>query len=48
MIEKYELLMLSVPFVSVIMVTMVNLLNNPIGTIEGIKNFILKVGGKEK
>ena len=45
MIEKYQVLLLSLPFVSVIIVTIVDLLNNPIGTIEGIKNFILRNEG---
>jgi len=41
--EKYMILLVSLPAVSVILVTLVNLFYNPVGTIQGLYKFILKL-----
>ena len=45
--EKYMILLLSLPFVSVVIVTILNLINNPVGTIQGMSTFIQRLTNKE-
>ena len=46
MVEDHIVLLVALPFVSIILVTFVNLLHNPVGTIQGLYKFILKIGNK--
>jgi len=46
MIEKDLMLLVALPFLSILVVTLINLVENPIGTIHGIYKFQLGIYNK--